>query len=195
MRYSMDKWNAIYKKLTTPEPYGDTITYRLGARWLSTCDIVEDWGCGAGWFKQFCKTIYIGIDGSDTPFANKKVDLVTYRSNVDGIFMRHVLEHNHEWKSILENALQSFQKRMCLILFTPLTETTRVITTNPVYGNVPDISFSLHELETIFRKHQVKYTYETFITETQYKTETIIYLEHEDILNTPTHHHDVSSWT
>lgn len=189
----MDKWNTSYKSLTTPEPYGDTITYRLGARWLSSCEVVEDWGCGAGWFKQFCKTIYIGIDGSNTPFANKKVDLVTYHSRVDGIFMRHVLEHNHEWQSILENALRSFEKRMCLILFTPLSDETHVIATNPGYANVPDISFSMNELETIFRKHNVNYTHETFITETQYKTETIIYLERES--PTPTHHHGGSSST
>lgn len=91
--------------------------------------------------------------------------------------MRHVLEHNYDWKVILENALDSFSKRMCLILFTPLTEKTSVITTNPVYGDVPDISFSMKELESIFEKHNVSYTYETFKTETQYNTETIIYFE------------------
>ena len=173
----MDKWNGAYRNLKAPEPYGDTITYRLGARWLADCEIVEDWGCGAGWFKQFCKPIYIGIDGSDTPYLNKKADMVNYRSSVDGIFMRHVLEHNHEWETILRNALESFQKRMCLILFTPLRETTTVIATNPGYGNVPDISFSIKELTSIFDEYGLKYTFETFQTETQYKTETIIYLE------------------
>jgi hypothetical protein len=173
----MDKWNSSYKNLNKPEPYGDTITYRLGARWLKDCEVVEDWGCGAGWFKQFCKTIYIGIDGSDTPFANKKADLVHYESSVDGIFMRHILEHNHEWRAVLENALRSFEKRMCLILFTPLTDKTTVIATNPGYGNVPDISFAMSDLEELFSRYNITYTYETFKTETQYKTETIIYLE------------------
>jgi hypothetical protein len=173
----MNHWNESYKSLQTPAPYGDTITYRLGARWLKDCEIVEDWGCGAGWFKQFCTPIYIGLDGSDTKFANKKVDLKTYRSTSDGIFMRHVLEHNYEWRTILENALDSFQTRMCLILFTPLVPVTRTITTNPGYGNVPDISFALSELEGIFRSHGISFTHETFKTETQYGTETIIYLE------------------
>jgi hypothetical protein len=63
----MDKWNNSYSKLRVPEPYGDTVTYRLGADWLRECNVVEDWGCGAGWFKQFCKApTYIGIDGSNT---------------------------------------------------------------------------------------------------------------------------------
>jgi hypothetical protein len=173
----MNKWNTPYKNLVVPEPYGDTITYRLGSDWLHNCSTVEDWGCGAGWFRRFCKSQYIGIDGSDTPFLTKKVDLINYRSSVEGIFMRHVLEHNYDWKVILENALDSFSKRMCLILFTPLTEKTTVITTNPGYGDVPDISFSMKELESIFEKHNVSYTYETFKTETQYNTETTIYIE------------------
>jgi hypothetical protein len=72
----MDKWNNSYSKLRVPEPYGDTVTYRLGADWLRECNVVEDWGCGAGWFKQFCKApTYIGIDGSNTPFLTKKAIL------------------------------------------------------------------------------------------------------------------------
>jgi hypothetical protein len=174
----MNKWNAGYEKLKAPEPYGDTVTYRLGAIWLQPCSTVEDWGCGAGWFRQFCTApTYIGIDGSDTPFLTKKADLVSYRSSVEGIFMRHILEHNHDWKAILRNAIQSFSKRMCLILFTPLTETTRVIATNPGYGNVPDISFAIKDLEAIFTEYGLSYRYETFPTETQYGTETILYLE------------------
>lgn len=27
----MNKWNTPYKNLVVPEPYGDTITYRLGS--------------------------------------------------------------------------------------------------------------------------------------------------------------------
>lgn len=175
----MNKWNHTYQNLDAPWAYCDTITYRLGAKWLKDCDAVEDWGCGAGWFKQFCEPIYIGIDGSDTKYANKKVDLTEYRSKVDGIFMRHVLEHNYDWAKILHNALDSFQKKMCLVLFTPLVEKTTVITTCPGYDNIPDISFSMQELEEIFRSHGVKFSYDTYITETGYKTETIIYLERE----------------
>ncbi len=174
----MDKWNGSYHKLKEREPYGDTITYQYGAIWLTGCETVEDWGCGAGWFETFCKAPnYIGIDGSDTPFLTKKADLVLYKSDVDGIFMRHILEHNYEWKTILYNALESFRKRMCLILFTPLVDTTRVIATNPGYGHVPDISFSMRELEDIFKYHGVKYSYETIKSETQYGEETVIYLE------------------
>lgn len=173
----MDKWNWAYVNLTAPQPYGDTITYRLGARWLGDCEVVEDWGCGAGWFKEFCKNTYIGIDGSDTPYLTKKEDLVNYRSNADGIFMRHILEHNHEWRTILRNAIESFQKRMCLILFTPLVETTKIIAINPKYGDVPDIAFAMDDLVQIFEEYGLQHKYETISTQTQYRTETIIYLE------------------
>lgn len=91
--------------------------------------------------------------------------------------MRHILEHNHEWRAVLENALRSFEKRMCLILFTPLADKTTVIATNPGYGDVPDILFAISDLEELFNRYNITYTYDTFNTETQYNTETIIYLE------------------
>jgi len=62
---------------------------------------------------------YIGIDGSDTPFASRIADLRTYRSKAEGILIRHVLEHNYDWEAILAGAVESFQKKLCLILFTP----------------------------------------------------------------------------
>jgi len=37
---------------------------------------------------------YIGIDGSNTKYADKIEDLVLYKTKVDAIHMRHVLEHN-----------------------------------------------------------------------------------------------------
>jgi hypothetical protein len=111
-----DKWNTWYKDLTIDNigsfRYGNTETYNLGYNFLKDCNIIEDWGCGVGGFKKnFINNDlnkYIGIDGSKTPFADIKTDLTQYISNTDGIFMRHILEHNYEWKKILENAfLQS----------------------------------------------------------------------------------------
>jgi hypothetical protein len=43
-----------------------------------------------------------------SPRCAEVVDLAHYRSNVPGIFMRHILEHNYEWARILDNALASF---------------------------------------------------------------------------------------
>jgi len=42
---------------------------------------------------------YVGIDDSNTPFSDIKVDLLKYTSNVDGIFIRHVLERINEYIS------------------------------------------------------------------------------------------------
>jgi hypothetical protein len=95
--------------------YGDSTTYHLAADFLIDVAEVEDWGCGYGGFRKFCKTKYIGIDGSSySPAASKIVDLADYRSEAEGILVRHVLEHNYEWESILQNAVSSFRKKMCL---------------------------------------------------------------------------------
>ena len=98
-----DEGNFKNKKIVVAEALLDSV--------LKDCKIIEDWGCGMGWFKQFVKSKYIGLDGSKTPHSDKKVDLTKYKSSVDGIFMRHILEHNFEWEKILRNACQSFTKK------------------------------------------------------------------------------------
>lgn len=82
--------------------YG-TVTYRRAAAFLTDVTEVEDWGCGAGGFKRFCRPRYVGVDGSKTPFADRVVDLCTYTSRVEGIMMRHVIEHSYLWRAILDN--------------------------------------------------------------------------------------------
>ena len=91
--------------------------------------------------------------------------------------MRHILEHNVNWRQILTNAIASFQKRMVLVIFTPLMDTTRVIltTSNITHIPVPDIAFKKDDLTEYF-KH-LKYTEESVISETQYKTEHVFYIE------------------
>jgi len=178
----MDKWNDWYKDLNNMSSfrYGNTETYQLGYDFLKTCDKIEDWGCGSGGFKLFFNdnpTKYIGIDGSDTPFSDLKNDLILYNSNVDGIFMRHVLEHNYEWKKILENACKSFNKKMCLILFTPFTNETKEIAHNLKHGvDVPDISFNKNDLIEFFEKYNIIYNLLTIETNTGYNIEHIFYL-------------------
>jgi hypothetical protein len=101
--------------------FGDTETYKRGADFLSDCGTVEDWGTGAGGFKRFRKDA-VGIDGSITPHADKIVNLEDYKSSCDGIFMRHVLEHNRNWKTILRNALNSAEKKLAIVTFIPLKD-------------------------------------------------------------------------
>lgn len=180
-----DKWNGWYKHLSKDSApsafvYGNTITYEKGYSFLKTCKKVEDWGCGAGGFKRFFlqnKDAYVGIDGSTTPFADIKVDLVTYKSDTDGIYMRHVLEHNYEWKQILRNALHSFREKMCLVLFTPFSSETRKIADNLYQGvDVPDLSFSKEELISVFDEFAVNYEFESLKTATGHGIEHVIYL-------------------
>jgi hypothetical protein len=180
-----DKWNKWYENITLNDcgsfKYGNTITYELGFKYLQDCDTIEDWGCGTGGFKLFFNNTshnYIGIDGSKTPFADIKKDLTLYTSNTNGIFMRHVLEHNYDWKKILNNACISFQNKMCLVLFTPFTNKTKEIAHNINHGvDVPDISFNKDELIEIFNCNNITYSLITLNTNTGYNIEHIFYLK------------------
>ena len=86
------------------------------------CTHVEDWGCGNCVFKLFLQKINPNmlcksIDGSLTPYCDKKADLTNCLSNADGIHIRHVFEHNIEYKKILKNALKSFNKVLIITFF------------------------------------------------------------------------------
>lgn len=116
---NVGKWDGWHASIEAPEPYGASASYRIGAEFLADCEVVEDWGCGKGWFSTFRDSGYVGVDGSASPFADRVVDLEEYTSSVEGIFLRHVLEHNYRWRRILANALASFERKMVLILFTP----------------------------------------------------------------------------
>jgi len=176
---NVGKWDRWYFGLNDSEPYGDTESYRMGANWLADCDDIEDWGCGKGWFKNFVgdEQTYIGVDGSRTPFANVLADLVTYTSSTEGLFMRHVLEHNYDWMQILTNAVDSFTKRMVLVLFTPLEDMTREIAFADDPG-VPDLALSKPALEHLIDCGGANVAWAgAFPSKTQYEWETIYLLE------------------
>src|SRR6266508_4844169 len=129
--------------------YGDETSYRKGMAFLDGHGAIEDWGCGTAYAKRFAtRSAYVGIDGSPSEYRDKAADLRTYTSNTDCIFMRHVLEHNHEWRAILRNAIASFERRMVLIIFTPLSDETRTIAT---WSGIPDIAFRREDLTALFR--------------------------------------------
>lgn len=118
--------------MSEPWPYRDTTSYEIGAAWLAACAPIEDWGCGAGWLSTLISSgRYRGIDGTASAHCSEVVDLVHYRSTVPAVFMRHILEHNYEWRAILDNALASFTERMVLILFTPERAATEQIHSRP----------------------------------------------------------------
>jgi hypothetical protein len=141
-------WSPWYADVVEPRPYlidDSDATYRLGAEWLDGL-FIFDWGCGLGWMRRFVPPgKYTGIDGTPTPFADVVADLATYDSLSEAIFMRHVLEHNIEWRVILRNAVASFTKRMFLVLYTPLVEETHVYLTEPELG-VPEIHFRFEDI-------------------------------------------------
>jgi hypothetical protein len=152
---NVGKWDGWYGGIDPKNPgafrYGETVTYLMAAAFMVDVGTVEDWGCGAGGFKRFYRGNYIGVDGSKTPIADKVVDLCMYTSSVDGIVMRHVLEHNYDWDKILDNAIASFRKKLCLILFTPFVDATHEIAHNREHGiDAPDMAFSRADIEMRF---------------------------------------------
>lgn len=155
-------------------PYGDETTYRKAIEFLDGPYIIEDWGCGTAWARRFVKRgRYIGIDGSWSLHCDLVADLRTYRSSsAGGILIRHILEHSWGWRQILENALASFQKKLCLILFTPFGAETKSIGTS--WGTVPDLSFRKEELLEFLRPFT--FTEEALQTATQYGVEHIFYV-------------------
>jgi hypothetical protein len=104
--------------------------------WLAPCDLVEDWGCALAYAKNYRIGAYRGIDGTAGK-ADVVADLSTYQSDTEGLFMRHILEHNRDWRDILNNALQSFTNRMTLILYRPMQDFEKVVLKKPMELDLP----------------------------------------------------------
>jgi hypothetical protein len=175
----LGKWDGWYKNVNTAGPihYGDEITYRLAGDFMADIDELEDWGCGNGGFRKYYKGKYVGIDGSASKFTDIVADLRTYRSNADGILVRHILEHNYDWKTVLQNAVASFNKKLCIIFFTPFVEETKEIAHNKKHGvDVPDIAFNQKEIEKFFEGLQWR-VQENIKTRTGYRVEHIYFIE------------------
>jgi hypothetical protein len=181
---NLGRWDRYYKNWSREKThaFGCETTYRKGYEFLAGCERIEDWGCGYGFFRNFCAPDqYRGLDCSCTPHADENVDFVTHQTTVPGIFMRHVLEHNPEWKKVLSNALASFQERMVLILFTPLVAETVQILWDEACGN-PTYSFSLQEILDVMKSFCESQGM-TIVTElhvptrTMFKEEHLFYLE------------------
>lgn len=180
-------WNEFYKGRTKRKMYSDPITATLASQWLNIKEIktIEDWGCGFGGFKDYVAPhqTYVGVDGSESAFVDKIEDLEKYTTVVDAIHMRHVLEHNQQWRIIFRNFLKSFEKRAVLTLFTPFTEKETIIKLREnAWGtgrSMVDISLPLDEITNIISEFSnIKYhTRFDLVTETQYKIEHIFYLE------------------
>ena len=183
MDTNVNKWNGWYSSLSQDSMgsfrYGETLTYEKAAEFLKDCKTIEDWGCGAGGFLRYCPNA-IGVDGSDTPFATKKfIDLCNYTTDVEGINIRHVFEHNYEWSKVLDNALKSASKKIAITMFIPLGDDTKELAHNKAHGvDVPDMLISEKEFMEIVNKYSPKSIIrEIFNTDTGYGKEEIIFIE------------------
>ena len=181
---NVGKWDEFYKDLKEPDHYIDTVSYYQGADFLVGCDTVEDWGCGKGWFQKVAQGKsyqVVGVDGSQTPFADKIADLTKYTTEVDGIFMRHVAEHNYEWKKVLQNLFDSFTKKAFVAFYTPMNTTSdEAVLMNHSAGwdDVPEISLPVSVIEDMLQASGVKeYKSTTSKSSCAYGEETLYFLE------------------
>ena len=177
-------WEPTYRSRNA-FPYGNEQSYRIGAEFLRTCRTVKDWGCGTQWFRRMMQQIQqevriIGLDGSPG-FCDRTVDLTQYRPTVrpEGVFMRHVLEHNYNWRTILDRALASFTQRMCLVCFTPFADEETVLSVYqfPTGGSCPYLSLPRKEIDVILQRHGVTYEVESLPSPgTEYGRETVFWI-------------------
>ncbi len=179
---AVGKWTGFYAG-QSQRPYDDEATYHLGARFLQNCREIEDWGCGFGWFGRtfanYSTAPVLNLDGSASAFVHKVVDLSQHQSRVEGIFLRGVLEHNHDWQPILRNALASFTKKMVLVCFTPFAESSRLLYDYPFAdgGTVPVLSLPHAEIVAAIRAAGlIDWREEGLLTATEYGAEHVFYL-------------------
>jgi hypothetical protein len=88
--------------------------------------------------------------------------------------MRHVLEHNWGWRSILRNAVNSFRHRMALVVFTPFGDSEMKLLDQ---DGIPDLALNKTEVLSYFNGLSV--TEERIQSNTQYGEETIFYIERQ----------------
>jgi len=89
--------------------------------------------------------------------------------------MRHVLEHNWTWPTILENALASFRDRMALIIFTPFAETTTEIAH---VNGICELSLNRTEVQKALEPFAVRR--EEITSQTRYGAEVLFYIERKE---------------
>lgn len=162
-----------------PQRSGCDTTYKRGAAYLVGVGRVEDWGCGAAYFKRLVPPgCYWGIDHDPSCTCDQIADLAGYTSATDGIFLRHVLEHDLRWRIILRNALASFRRRMVLVVYTPFvraTEEHRRVEGLTPGASFPEIRFCRADLVREFRDVHFRLE-ENVPTDSRFGREHVFYL-------------------
>lgn len=114
-------WESLYQGSSVPTSYpGSAESYEKAGAFLGGQGLVEEWGCATTFGKRYIHAPYRGVDGGPSEFVDVVADLSTYRSDVPRALIRHVLEHNWNWRAILDNFLLSFKERGVVVLFIPL---------------------------------------------------------------------------
>lgn len=143
---NLNRWTRWYSRLkpgTHTRPMGAKRTYKLAADWLAPCTTIEDRGCGPGGARPyFAGKRYIGLDGTNNPFVDRQVDLAVHVSNppADGVLLRHVLEHDYRWRSVLSCALASARYRAVVISYVPMEPVDRRLTVT--WSEIPVLALS-----------------------------------------------------
>ena len=155
--------------------YGAETTYQKAGEWLSGM-AVEDWGCGYCFARKYMQS-YIGIDVG-CPLADKNVDLKEYHSSIDGILIRHVLEHDYNWRMIIKNAVESFKKRLCVIFFIPPNNVEDLLHSDEATIDCPVLSICKPDFEDILTTGGCTFTSDLLQTGScPYGLEMIYYVE------------------
>lgn len=138
---SKEKRLGVWDKCYTLPLDGITIQMIAVALKKFGVSSVEDWGCGYTVLRSLLVASgvkYFGVDGSDVQNCHITADLRTRVSDRSPqvVILRHVLEHNTDWQTILSNALKSTQTYVIAVLFTPwlpgkTTETSKVVNKYP----------------------------------------------------------------
>jgi hypothetical protein len=165
----LGKWDPWYSGDDSQKPYGDVMTYRLGADHLRGL-AVEDWGCGYGWFRTVHEGPYIGIDGTKTQWSDVIADLRDYQSETPGLWMRGVMEHNYDWMDVLCNACASTE-RIALVTFTPDGHGQQIGFTEAL--GVPDIAVPWDAVDEALREAGFQFQRSVYSTSSAYGLETV----------------------
>lgn len=171
-------WYRWYAEPSSPRPFGDTVTYEIVADFLDGT-AVEDWGCGYGWYKTIHRGPYIGVDGVKTGHEDIVADLSEYTSSTPSIFMRGVLEHNYNWRKILENCCVSAQEKIAIVVATPRGE-GEVVNFLGGVRQIPDIALPWDEIFDILKQHGWSGKFAEIETKTHYYKEGIWLAEKVD---------------
>lgn len=175
MESAAGNWNDWYSKHPEGFPCGED-SYRRAAEYLVDYE-VEEWGAGMSKFGDMHYMGYRAVDGSPTQITDDVVDLCNYQSDVEAILMRHVLEHNENWREIFTNLCSSFTHRAVVIFFTPFNNFQKQIDFTEMGIDVPVLSLAIKDVNDLIPDNVTRRWERTVSPDTKYGEETLLYME------------------